>query len=130
MNFRACRIAPRLVLSTGLALAFQAVSIAPAAAADEAVATDPKHYTVEFENEKIRVLRIKYGPKEKSAMHYHPANMAVMLTDGHIKFTMPDGSTGESEVKAGTVQWDAGGDHLPENLGDRPFELILVELKD
>ena len=29
----------------------------------------------------------------------------------------------------GMVQWEAGGKHLPENTGDKPFELILVELK-
>jgi hypothetical protein len=25
--------------------------------------------------------------------------------------------------------WGAGEKHLPENVGDKPFELILVELK-
>jgi hypothetical protein len=30
------------------------------------VKVDSKHYTVEVENEKVRVLRIKYGPHEKS----------------------------------------------------------------
>ncbi len=34
-----------------------------------------------------------------------------------------------SAVKAGTTQWGAAGKHLPENVGDKPFELILVELK-
>jgi hypothetical protein len=31
--------------------------------------------------------------------------------------------------KAGTTQWDGGGKHLPENTGDKAFELIVVELK-
>ena len=30
------------------------------------VKVDSKHYTVEVENEKVRVLRIKYGPHEKA----------------------------------------------------------------
>jgi quercetin dioxygenase-like cupin family protein len=110
-------------------MALQAAPVAPAVAAEEAVAADPKHYTVEFENEKMRVLRIKYGPGEKSVMHNHPANLAVFLTDGKVKFTMPDGSSGEAEMKAGTVEWDGGGDHLPQNIGGKPMELILVELK-
>jgi hypothetical protein len=25
--------------------------------------------------------------------------------------------------------WTPAGKHLPENIGDQPFELILVELK-
>lgn len=99
------------------------------AAAQDAVTADPKHYKVEFENAQVRVLRITYGPGEKSVMHGHPANVAVFLTDGATKFTLPDGKTQDVKIKAGTSQWDAGGAHLPENLGDKPFELLLVELK-
>ncbi len=34
------------------------------AMAQDAVKVDPKHYTVEFENDQVRVLRIRYGPHE------------------------------------------------------------------
>ena len=37
-------------------------------AADDPVNLDPKHYSVEFENDRVLVLRVKYGPKEKSVM--------------------------------------------------------------
>jgi len=114
-----------LILAAGFALfAF----VVPAKAQD-AVKVDPKHYKVEFENDKIRVLRITYGPHEKSVMHDHPENVAVFLVDGQAKFTLPDGTTQDAPLKAGAMQHDAGGKHLPENMGDTPFELILVELK-
>jgi quercetin dioxygenase-like cupin family protein len=102
---------------------------ATVATAQDPVKVDAKHYKVEFENDKVRVLRITYGPHEKSVMHHHPANVAVFLTDGQTRFTMPDGKTQDAPVKAGSVQWSKAGEHLPENLGDQPFELILVELK-
>ena len=91
---------------------------------------DSDHYKVEFENDRVRVLRITYGPGEKSVMHYHPGNVAVILTDQKGRFTLPDGSTEEAEAKAGDAVWGDGGQHLPENLGDKPLELILVELKE
>jgi quercetin dioxygenase-like cupin family protein len=97
--------------------------------AQDAVKVDPKHYKIEFENDQVRVLRINYGPGEKSVMHEHPANVAVFLTDGKGKFTLPDGTVQEVPLTAGTAIWDGGGKHLPENIGDKPFELILVELK-
>jgi hypothetical protein len=100
-----------------------------AASAQDAVKVDAKHYKVEFENEHVRVLRITYGPGEKSVMHEHLPNVAVFLTDTKGKFTMPDGTTQEFENKAGTTQWDPGGKHLPESRSDKPFELILVEIK-
>ena len=99
------------------------------AVAQDAVKVDPKHYKVELENNQVRVLRIHYGPHEKSVMHQHPASVAVFLTDGDSKFTTPDGKTTESHFKAGQIMWEDAGKHLPENTGDKPFELILVELK-
>jgi hypothetical protein len=30
--------------------------------ARDAVTADPQHYTVEVENEQVRVLRVRYGP--------------------------------------------------------------------
>jgi quercetin dioxygenase-like cupin family protein len=97
--------------------------------AQDPVKVDPKHYKVEFENDKVRVLRITYGPGEKSVIHGHPDNVAVFLTDGQSKFTTPDGKTQEVSLRAGTTMWSAGGKHLPENTGDKPFELVVVELK-
>ena len=98
-----------------------------AAMAQDAAKVDAKHYKVEQENSQVRVLRIHYGPHEKSVMHAHPASVAVFLTDGDVKFTTPDGKTAESHIKAGQVMWEAPGKHLPENTGAKPFELILVK---
>ena len=93
------------------------------------ITVDPKHYKIERENEKVRVLRIKYGPHEKSHMHAHPALVTVMLTDCHVRFTYPDGKTEEITAKAGEVMDMTACEHLPENLSDRPFEAIAVDLK-
>jgi len=97
--------------------------------AQDATKVDAKHYKVEFENARVRVLRIHYGPHEKSVMHSHPDSVAVFLTDGDIKMTTPDGKTQDVKAKAGTTQWEPAGAHLPENTGDKAFELILTELK-
>lgn len=117
----------RVALAAGLA-AFTATA-AIAAAQPDPVKVDPKHYKVEFENESVRVLRISYGPGEKSVMHYHPNAVAVYLTDGTTRMTMPDGKSQEMPIKAGGTTWTPAASHLPQNAGDKPFELILVELK-
>lgn len=97
--------------------------------AQDPTKADPKHYKVEFENNKVRVLRITYGPGEKSVMHEHPDAFAVFLTDVKGKFTLPDGKTIDFAQKPGSTMWTPAGKHLPENTGNKPFELILVELK-
>ncbi len=103
--------------------------VAASVGAQDAVKVDPKHYKIEFENSRVRVVRVHYGTHEKSVMHAHPDSVAIFLTDSHAKFTMPDGKTQDMSVKAGQAQWGAAVKHLPENVGDKPFELILVELK-
>ena len=97
--------------------------------AGDPVTVDAKHYTVEMENNRVRVLRIRYGPREVSVMHRHPAAVVVFLTDVHARFTLPDGQTEEQTLKAGDVVAYPAGEHLPENLRDQPLEAVLVELK-
>ncbi len=84
---------------------------------------------MEFENDKVRVLRISYGIGEKSIMHGHPNAVGVFLADAGAKFTYPDGKTEEVDMKAGQAMWFPAIEHLPENRLDKPIHLIFVELK-
>lgn len=102
---------------------------ASSAMAQDPVKVDAAHYKVEFENARVRVLRIHYGPHEKSVMHRHPDAVAVYLTDIHGKFALPGGKSEERSGKAGQAVWTPAETHLPENLEATPLELILVELK-
>ena len=97
--------------------------------AKDPVKADSKHYKVEFENDKVRVLRIKYGPHEKSVMHDHPNAVAVFLADAKAKFTYPDGKTEDFSMKDGQALWFPAVTHLPENKLDKPIHLIFIELK-
>jgi hypothetical protein len=71
----------------------------PQPTADDLVKVDPKHYKVEFENDRVRVLRIKYGAGEKSVMHSHPESIAVFLTDARGKFTYPGRAHGRHQCE-------------------------------
>ncbi len=97
--------------------------------AQDPTEVDSGHYTVEFENDQVRVVRIKYGPGEKSVLHDHPDGVAVFLTDSKAKMTLPDGQVMDQDWKAGQATWAPGGKHIPENVGGQPFELVLVEIK-
>jgi len=97
--------------------------------AEDPVKVDPKHYTVVTENAQVRVLRVHYGPHEKSVMHSHPATVAVFMSAGNGKFTFPDGKTQDLNFKSGDVQYTAAATHLPENTGDQAFDVIVIELK-
>jgi quercetin dioxygenase-like cupin family protein len=97
--------------------------------AQDAVKVDPKHYTVVSENDQVRILKVHYGPHEKSVMHSHPNTVAVFLTDAKGTFTFPDGKKQDFAVKAGDSQYSAAASHLPENTGDAGMDVIVIELK-
>ncbi len=97
--------------------------------AQDAAKVDAKHYTVAFENDQVRVLKVHYGPGEKSTMHSHPNTVAVFLTDAKGKFTFADGKSEDFTTKAGDAIWNEAKAHVPENTGDKAWEVVLVELK-
>jgi quercetin dioxygenase-like cupin family protein len=90
---------------------------------------DPDHYMTEFENDAVRIVRIKYGAGEESVMHYHPDSVAVFLTDIQAQMTLPDGSTADIAASAGEAVFNSAGEHLPKNSSDSAWEVVEVELK-
>ena len=104
-------------------------STAPQPTRVDPVHADPKHYKVELENDSVRIVRITYGPGEKSVMHGHPASAVVFLGDANFRFTFPDGKVEEGTVSAGQVMYMDAVEHLPENIGTKPFEVVQIELK-
>ena len=103
--------------------------LAPILSAQDATKVNPKHYTVISENDQVRILRVHYGPHEKSVMHSHPNCVAVFLSDSTTHFTFPGGKTSDMTSKAGEALYVPALTHLPEDPGDKPVDLILVELK-
>ncbi len=119
------------LLPIALACFSIACSEAPAPADyPDAVTADPDHYSVEFENDAVRIVRIAYGVGEQSVMHTHPANCSVALGDASWRMTDPDGAVTEDSATLGAVECSGEAVHLPENAGAEASELILIEFKD
>ena len=121
------KLLARAALAAGLA-AFTA-TVTVAASGPDPVKVDPRHYKVVFENSEVRVLHIHYGPHETSVMHWHPDGVVTYLSGGHIKFLLPNGKTVDSNGKPGEAMWAPAGAHKPTNVGDKPMDAVLVELK-
>ena len=111
-----------------LAVVVVCLATSPAMAQDP-VKVDPKHHKIEFENAQVRVLRVNIGPHEKTATHEHPNRVVVFLTDDNNLLTPVGGQPQGGKQKRGDVTWVAGETHVVENMGDKPFEAVVVELK-
>jgi len=116
-------------LILGLALSGLAVGAMAQSASQklpDAVTADPKHYTVEFENDIVRVLRVRLGAGESAPSHAHTAYCAIELSDSSLK----EGNGPTSESKAGQVFCGDATSHGPRNVGKALAESVVVEFKN
>jgi len=90
---------------------------------------EPKHYKLDFENDRVQVVSVHYGPHEKSALHEHPGGVVVILTEAHLRFTDEDGKTREVFSKPGEARWYPPFKHRVENLGDTPYDAVYIGVK-
>lgn len=97
---------------------------------DDPVKKDPQHYKVEFENEHVRVVRVRYGPREPGMLHEHRCGRVnVHLTALHQTLRRPNGETAEPRVAGGTATWSTPDRHADENLENTPIEVVYVDVK-
>ena len=99
------------------------------ALAQDPTKVEPKHYRLNFENERVQVVSVHYGPHEKSALHDHPGGVVVSLTEAHLRFTDESGKVREVFSKAGEVRWYPPFKHRVENLGDTTYDAVYIGVK-
>ena len=78
---------------------------------------DPQHYTVAFENDYVRVLRVHYDAHEKGQTHEHILNRVVVYLND------------QPGAKADDVRMAGAAKHAEENASGQPADRIAVELK-
>jgi hypothetical protein len=108
-----------------------------AAPAQDPQTVAPRAYRRVFENERVRVTRVHYEPREKVPKHDHPdqATVYVYLRDsGPVRFV----HTGDENftlvrppVRAGGFRLSRGlrEQHVVESLTDVPTDFLRIELK-
>ncbi len=93
------------------------------------VATNPDHYSVVFENDRVRVLRYSDAPGARTTPHEHPDSVMVTLSGFRRRLISGD-SERDVELPAGMTGWLPAQQHAGENIGETTTEVIFVELKD
>lgn len=81
---------------------------------------DPKHYELALENDRVRVVRVRFGPLENGVVHQHVRNYLVVYMTPQAK-----GDRGEvrPHLDEGTTT------HTENNPLNQAVERIAVELK-
>jgi hypothetical protein len=93
------------------------------------VTVDPKHYNLEFENDKVRVSRGKFGPHEQGPMHEHLHDRVVVyLLEKDDQVKSQDGQWHTLKAPADCVWWSGYAKHY-DTTNDAPVQMVVVELK-
>ncbi len=95
----------------------------------DAIALDPDRYRVELDNDRVRVVRLRFDAGERGLMVSHPPRVLVTMTDVWVKVAFADGRTDERGAPAGLAVWLDTETLQTENAGDQPLEVVLVEPK-
>jgi len=91
--------------------------------------TNPEHYKVVFENDKVRVLEYTDQPGDQTTPHEHPDS--VMYTLSSFRRLLVSGDVQrEVELEAGVVGWLPAQQHHGVNIGETATHVIFVELKE
>jgi len=92
---------------------------------------DPEHYQLEFENDQVRVIRVKFPAGADVPLHEHRSpRIVTYLTDADLNAWDESGALSRHAGQAGDVSW--GDDvvrHHEKNLSNEAFEAVVVELK-
>ncbi|WP_345100667.1 hypothetical protein [Nocardioides kongjuensis] len=97
--------------------------------AEDPVTSNPDHYTVVFENDRVRVLEYRDEPGARTTPHAHPDSVMYTLSSFRRRLVAGDQQR-EVEMTAGTVGWLPAQEHHGENIGDTPTHVLFVELKE
>jgi beta-alanine degradation protein BauB len=93
------------------------------------VATNPDHYRVVFENDRVRVLEYTDQPGDITRPHRHPDSVMYTLSSFRRRLVSGDASN-EVDMPSGRVGWLPAQEHHGENIGDTATHVIFVELKE
>jgi hypothetical protein len=96
----------------------------------DAVGIDPRRYKIELENDRVRIVRLGFGPHEKGLMVEHPPRVLVTLTDVAVKLLFADGRTEERGAPRGVAGWLENETLQTENANAAPLEVVLIEPKN
>ena len=116
-----------IIWTVGMSLA----SLTSYATAQTDVEADPSHHRQLFENDKVRVVRVTFGPREKAAAMFDAKEVVIVsLTGGAQRLHFPDGTFADPPPgAAGAAFFAPAGRIQPENLRNARLEFIVVEPK-
>lgn len=96
----------------------------------DAVALDPPHNKILFENDRVRVVDVHFGLGEKGPVVDKRPRAIILLNDMHADVARHEGDPpSPRDGNAGVIQWSLGGSQATMNRRETKLDNIVVEIK-
>ena|ERR1700733_11510431 len=95
----------------------------------DALAADPKHYKLQLDNDRMRVLRLTLKADEVAPVHDDRDALFVCIKECHIRLTRPGGSSQDIHMQSGESRWIYADTRSEKTLGTQPLEMLVIEPK-
>jgi hypothetical protein len=90
---------------------------------------DPVHCHKDFENERIRVLRLNLKGDESVPVHEAFDGLFICLRECHLRLTDPHGYIQDIHLEDGKTRWIGAGSRSAKNLSTHPVEMLFIETR-
>ena len=103
-------------------------AIGSAQGSPDAVAIDPTHHHVLFENDHVRVFRALASPGDRSPSHTHPPFVFVGLGTARLRMATPTATNVIFDIHPEQVLWMENAEHSWEMIAGQGH-VVAVEVK-
>lgn len=99
------------------------------ATSDVEITSEPSHHPA-LENDQVRVFKVEVAPHKSTLMHWHRHDyLFITLGDAHVSNKIKDRDPIELNFVDGDTRFVTGNfAHIAENLSNKPFRNVTIEL--
>ena len=93
------------------------------------ITSEPSHHLA-FENDQVRVFKVEVAPHKSTLMHWHRHDyLFVTLGDAHVSNQIQGRDPIELNFVDGDTRFVSSNfAHVAQNLSDKPFRNVTIEL--
>jgi quercetin dioxygenase-like cupin family protein len=108
-----------------LLAAMSAYAFAP----QDPLAVGPGMYFLKMDNDRARVMVVKFAPGQSIGVHKHPDHVAYVLQGGRLQINEVGKESATMDIAAGTTLWLPAQSHSAKNVGKTHVKILVVEIK-
>ena len=86
-------------------------------------------YFMKLNNDRVRVMVVKFAPGQSIGMHRHPDHVVYVIQGGRLQVTEEGKDPVTMDAPTGGVLWLPAQAHKGRNVGKTQIKLLVTELK-